>query len=399
MSKKQIHPVRRFGRCTASVLSLVVCTAASAYAQTAPAPASSPVATPSASPTPAPVPNSTWQTNVSGYSFKTTNPNATGAVDTPTGQDLNSRTDYSNIQATVTRNTGPFRFGATIGEYAFPVVGQALNPTFKTGTNSDLFSYVPVAYVQYLPNAAWTFTAGKLAALLGQESNFTYQNVNIERGLGWNTEPAFTRGVRAAYARGKFTGTLGYSDGYYSGRLDSLEGLLAWAASANTTMQFAFELPQSSVGPNPTAVIANKREANLMLTQQFGKMQLLPYLLWIDSPQNTKLGYNGDERAFAGVFIANYVFDGAWSLGARYESIANRSSTLDGGANADLVGFGPGSKATTFTITPAFKTGHTTLRAEYSTVNLGAFVPGLGFGTAGVASSQSRIGFELAAQF
>jgi len=312
---------------------------------------------------------------------------------------LNSRTDYANIQATVTRNTGAFRFGATIGEYAFPVVGQAINPTFRAGSNTDVFSYVPVAYVQYVPNAAWTVTAGKMAALLGQESNFTYQNVNIQRGLGWNAEPTFTRGVRASYVQGKFTGNLGYTDGFYSGRLNTLEGLVAWNASANTTVQVAWILPKSDALPNPTTGIANKREGDLMLTRQIGKLQLLPYLLWIDSPQNKSIGFNGDERAFAGVLIANYVFDSAWSVGARYESISNRSSALDPGANADLVGFGPGSTATTFTITPAFKTGHTTLRAEYSSVNLGTFTPGLGFGATGRNSSQSRLGFELGVQF
>ncbi|MBC5815244.1 MAG: outer membrane beta-barrel protein [Candidatus Eremiobacteraeota bacterium] len=369
------------------MLTCLLCAASPALAQTSP------------SPSPTPVPNITWQVNASGYSFKTNNPNATGALDTTTGADTGSRTDYSNIQASVTRNTGLFRFGTIIGEYAFPVVGQAINPTFKAGANTDLFSFVPVAYMQYVPNGAWTFTAGKMAALLGQESNFTYQNVNIQRGLGWNAEPAFTRGVRGAYTQGKFTGTLGYTDGYYSGRLNSLEGLLAWVASSNTTVQFAWIAPPNNSGPNPTAGIANKREADLMLTQQFGKLQLLPYLLWIDSPQNTSIGYNGDERAFAGVLIASYVFDNAWSVGARYESIVNRSSTLDLGANADLVGFGPGSKATTLTLTPAFKTGHTTIRAEYSNVNLGAFTPGLGFGNFGTTPSQSRVGLELGVQF
>lgn len=350
-------------------------------------------------PTPSPVPNITWQVNISGYSFKTTNPNATGALDTVTAQDLNSRTDYANIQATVTRNTGRFRFGATIGEYALPVVGQAINPTFRAGSNTDLFSYVPVAYVQYVPNAAWTLTAGKMAALLGQESNFTYQNVNIQRGLGWNAEPAFTRGVRVTHVQGKFTGNIGYTDGFYSGRGNTFEGLLAWGASSNTTVQFAWILPQSNALPNPTTGVANKREGDLMLTQQIGKLQLLPYLLWIESPQNKGIGFNGRERAFATVLIADYVFDSAWSVGARYESISNRSSVLDTSANADLVGFGPGSSATTFTITPAFKTGLTTLRAEYSSVNLGTFTRGLGFGATGTNSVQSRLGFELGVQF
>jgi hypothetical protein len=366
-----------------------------ARAQSSPSPSPSP--SPAASPTL--VPNITWQKNVSAYSFKSTNPNATGALDTIDGKDLGSRTDFSNIMLTVTRNTGLFRFGATIGEYAFPVVGQAINPTFRRGSNTDLFSYVPVAYVQYVPNGAWTFTAGKMPALLGQESNFTYQNVNIQRGLGWNAEPTFTRGVRGQYTQGKFTGTLGYTDGFYSGRFNAVEGLASWAASPNTTLQFAFVVPQTSTGPNPTTAIANKREGDLMLTQQFGRLTLSPYLLWIDSPQNASIGFTGDERAFAGVLIANYSFSSAWSLGARYESIANRSSSLDAGSNADLVGFGPGSMATTLTLTPTFRTGQATIRGEYSFVSLGKFTAGAGFGSMGLSNSQSRLGIEIGVQF
>ena len=375
-------------------------TPAAAQTQT-PAATPAPAASPSASPAPAaaPVPNITWQTNLSGYSLRTTNPNATGALDTASGADLVSRTDFSNLTVTVTRNTGLFRFGATVGAYALPVVGQAVNPTFRRASNTDLYSYVPVAYVQYVPNASWTLTAGKLPALLGQESNFTYQNVSIQRGLGWNAEPAFTRGFRAQYAQGKFTGTLGFTDGYYSGQLDTLEGLAGWAASGNTTVQFAFVLPPANVKPNPTAFIANKAEGDLMLTQQFGKLTLSPYLLWIDSPKNASLGFNGDERAFAAVMMANYSFNPSWSLGGRYESIANRSNVLDTGANADLVGYGAGSTASTFTLTPAFKSGHVMIRGEYSSVNLGTFAPGAGFGALGTTSSQTRLGLEAALQF
>lgn len=345
------------------------------------------------------MPNVTWQTNLSGYTFKTTNPNATGALDTATGADLGSRTDYSAILVSVTRNTGLFRFGATAGEYAFPVVGQALNPTFKAGSNTDLFSFVPIAYVQYVPNANWTLTAGKMATLLGQESGFTYQNVNVQRGLAWNQEPTIGRGIRATYTEGKFTGNLEYDDGYYSGRLNSWEGAAQWSASANTAVTAAFILPPARAVPNPTAGVANKREGLLMVTQHFGKLVLTPYLQWIDSPANASIGFNGDERAFAGVMIAGYTFSDAWSLGARYEALVNRSDPRDGAANADLVGFGPGSKATTLTVTPAFKTGHTTMRAEYSWVNLGTFTPGLGFGLNGTLASQSRLGLEIGVQF
>lgn len=346
---------------------------------------------------PAP-PAVTWQVNVSGYTFRTNNPNATGALDTVDGADTGSRTDYSNILAAVTRTTGRFRFSATVGAYAFPVVGQTLNPTFKAGANTDIYGIVPVAFVQFVPDSRWTFSAGKLPTLIGQENVFTFQNANVQRGLLWSTETTISRGIRATYAQGKFTGNLEFNDGFYSGRLNTLEGAAQWAASDATMATFAFVLPPANAGPNPTASIANKREGALMVTQHFGKLALTPYLQWIDSPANAALGF-AHERAFGAVMIADYTFGAAWSVGARFESLADRSAPSDPAANADLVGYGPGSKATTWTLTPAFRTANTTIRLELSSVALGAFSPGFGFGTGGMSGSQARYGLEVGTQF
>ncbi|MBV8197412.1 MAG: outer membrane beta-barrel protein [Candidatus Eremiobacteraeota bacterium] len=359
----------------------------------------SPGPSPTASPTPAPVPNVTWQTNVGYYTFETNGVNAVGALDAPTGVDQGGRADWSNIMVGVTRNTGVFRFGGTIGEYAFPVIGMALNPTFQQGANTSLYSFVPSAYVQVVPSSAWTFTLGKMATLLGQENGFTWQNVDVQRGLGWSMEPTFSRGVRATYALGKFTGDLEYNDGFYSGNHRALEGLAGWAPSANTNVQFAFILPEVNTPPNPTASVANKREYDLMVTQQFGKLQLTPYFLSVRSPGYASLGYRGDETAYAGVLIANYVFSPAWSFGMRYETVGNNSVSSDPSGNADLVGYGAGSRAQTITLTPEFKTGALSVRAEYSFVQLGAFIPGLGFGRTGNGNTQNRLGAELGVQF
>ena len=343
-------------------------------------------ASPSPSPSPTPMPAVSWQTNVSGYSLFSTSPSAT-------------RTDVSNLMVTLTRNTGVFRYGATVGAYAFPTVGRPLVSTFTTGANTDLFGYVPIAYIAYVPNASWTFSAGKQATLIGQESGFTWQNVTIERGLGWLIEPTVSRGIRASYTHAKFTGIAEYNDGFYSGHLSAFEGSFSWKASDVANYTIAFILPKSDTAGNPTTSIANQRIVAAMTTQTFGKLTLTPYLQWVDSPQALSLGYNGDERAFYAVMMGNYVFSPTWSLAARYERAQNRSATLDTGLNADLVGFGPGSDASTFTLTPALTLGHTMIRAEYANVHLGTFAPGLGFGSNGRDASQSRFGLELGFQW
>ena len=146
-----------------------------------------------------------------------------------------TETDLSNALLTFSKNTGQLQGSVTVGPYAFPVVGQTINPTTQQGANVSLYGYVPAYDLAYVPNGNVTVSAGQLATLLGQENGFTFQNFNIQRGLVWAAEPTFSRGVRVAYANGKISGDLEYDDGYYSGDSGrAVEGLAGWAPTANT---------------------------------------------------------------------------------------------------------------------------------------------------------------------
>lgn len=352
---------------------------------------------PSPAPTPAPPPALTIGGDFTFYAIHTTGVNALGAFDTDTGADLADRADLSNLLLNVNAVSGKLRASATIGEYAFPTLGAALNPDAQTSANVSLYSALPVAAVTYSFDSHLSIAAGKFAALLGQEAPFTFQNVNIQRGLGWAMEPTISRGVQAAYANGPWTLTLQENDAYYSGHNRAFEGLIGYAPSAKTTLQFAAIVPGANVPPNSTVAVGNKAEYDLMLTQVLGKLQLSPYFLWINSPASPTLGYSKSASATAGVVIATWSFSTPWSIALRYETVRNNSSTADTNPNADLIGYGPGSSARTFTVTPAihFSGSSAVLRLEFSNVSLSSFGPGLGFGTSGLGASQSRAGFEL----
>jgi hypothetical protein len=325
----------------------------------------------SATPSPKPSPAVTLTAVVGGYTFAT-------------GQSP-GHSDLSNALVTIARTEGAFRYSVTAGAYAFPVVGTPLVSTFAAGANVNLFGYVPIAFVKWVPNSQLTLTAGKIATLLGQENGFTFQNINIQRGLAWNAEPTISRGIRATYTPGKLTANLEYNDGYYSASHRAIEGLVGWQSDPNTNVSFAFITPDRNTPPNLTASVANKAEYDLMIAKQFGKLQILPYFLWIDSPASASNGYASNETAFAQAFLANYAFGGSWSIAARFEALENYSSPTDTNANADLIGFGPGSNAVTYTLTPQYKAGSLTARAEYSLVNATGF-------------TQKRLGFELNVQ-
>jgi len=362
-----------------------------------PGPSAASSAAPSASPAPTATPTPVLQIGaaLSFGTFGTTGRNAVGALDTATGLDQADRTDLTNALISPTLNFGDVHASATIGYYNFPTVGYALNPIDQNGANTTLFSPIPLYNLSYTPNSHLSFFGGKVLTQLGQESMFTYQNFNIQRGFGWAIEPLVSRGVRGVYANGQWTLQLEDNDGYYGGGTSSaFEGSLGFAPTSTQTLSFAVILPKTDSPPNPTASVSNKREEDLMYAGTFGKFVVTPYLLWVQSPEVDSRGY-GAEGAFVGSLLGTYNFTPRYSLGFRYESIKNSSTTTDASANADLIGYGPGSGATSLTLTPTFKSGMTLLRFEWSSVDVTNVTPGFGFDASGTGAHQSRYALEL----
>jgi hypothetical protein len=349
--------------------------AASLDASPSPAASSTPAPSPTSSATP--TPKYSFDGAFSGYAA-TTNPGAMGFA------------NVSNAMLTLTKNTGTIRGTVTVGAYSFPTVGLPLVSATAPGANTNLYGWVPTYSLSYVPNSNVTLSAGQLPSLMGQESGFTWQDINIQRGLVWTAETTFSRGLRLAYVNGKISGTLGYDDGYYSGNSGrALEGLFGWAPTANTNWQFGFTLPGANTPGNVTASVANKREYDFMLTQQYGKLQLLPYVLLVESPASEVRGYTQAESATGLALLANWAFSSAYGLAVRVESFDNASATTDTSLNADLVGFGPGSGATTWTITPTWRPGPFFVRVDFSNVAL----------RNATVSNQTRILGEVGVQF
>lgn len=272
---------------------------------------------------------------------------------------------------------------ATVGAYAFPTVGFPLSNGAPTAGDS-LYGPVPVAAVTYKLSSHLDMAVGKFGALLGQESPFTYQNLNIQRGVGWEMEPTISRGFRAAYVNGAWNASFEVNDAYYSGSHRAVEWLIGWSPSEKTTLQFAAIIPGSRVPGNATTAIGNKAEYDIMYSRRIGKLSLQPYLLLVHSPSSQVLHYTRAEDAAAQALLGSWRFSHRLSAAFRYERAWNWSSLHDVSPNADLVGFGPGRSVVTETFTPAYRTkSGITLRLEYSrATSAGGF-------------SQTRTGFEL----
>jgi len=370
-----------------------------------PRPSATPAPVATASPSPAPSSTSltlgplTIDGVFSAFTMFTSGVNATGALDTTTGVDTNNLTDISNAFLIVNKASGTFRYGFAAGAYNIPVVGFALNKTTQDGANTSLYGALPSVYIEYAPTGSFNLQAGKLATMTGQESTYTYENMNIQRGIIWNMEPAVSRGLRGTITGSKFNGALEVNDGFYSGNRLGFEGQITNTPSASTTVEVVFMLPNASAPANTTASIANKQLIDPMLTYTTGKWQFLPYLLFVNAPKSAALGYTNDEHAFGAAFMSTYALSSTWSLPLRVEYGKNGSAPGDTSLNANLLGYGPGSGAWTYTLTPTYRHGVFFARAEASDANVTNFTPGIAFGTSGTQSNQFRTGLEAGLQF
>jgi hypothetical protein len=358
-----------------------------AYADTAASPSPSPA------PTPSPI---VLHAVFSATGAYTSGVNAIGSFDTPTGADRSSRFNVSNALAILTKSAGILQFALQAGAYSLPTIGIAGNKTIQTNANTDLFGPVPLAYAEYVPNGNFNVSAGILASLTGAESTFTYLNWNVQRGAVWNVENAVSRGVRASWTSSKAVVTLGANDGFYSGKYGAAEAAVNLTLDPSDSLLFVWLKPNVRTPGNPTTSVANKELLNLVYTRTHGNLQIAPYVLWARSPSTPSLGYTNSESAFGAALLANLTFAPKFSTAFRIESLHNGSSPGDTSANADLIGYGPGSGISTWTVTPAWNLGHGAyFRVDFSHAHVTGAAPSLAFNKDGNSPNQSRVVLEL----
>ena len=283
-------------------------------AASTPPPAAAPATPPAPTPPPYPSMGATLSNNANSASFDagpfgklTVNGvfSGTAYVQDNPGFDLDGRkntdasADFTNAMVTVQKSDGQFQFVIQAGAYSFPTVGTSY--TKASRTTKDLFGVVPVAYAKWVPNSWFSLQVGVLPTLIGAELPFTYQNMNIERGLLWNQEPIVSRGVQANVTHGPWAFSLSINDGWYSSEWTTISGLVTYtfknsdtltvAGSGNTSDNFktCFNFPfclsgniiPGANGPIGTAVpFGGQGEGqiyNLIYTHTQGKWTITPY--------------------------------------------------------------------------------------------------------------------------
>ena len=297
--------------------------------------------------------------------------------------DKKSRFDLSNAQIEVQKTDGVFQFYVQAGVYSTPSLGV---PYFKATDLPDLsYKVVPVAYIKLQPNANFNVMVGKLPTLIGAEYTFTFQNMNVARGLLWNQEPAISRGVQANITNGPWAISLAVTDGYYSNRFTTGSTLVAYTVGKEDTLAFAgsVQFDKTSKSTFTTAPAFNDSNIfNLIWTHTEGNWEVMPYLQYIHSPKDVSVGLPTSGSSFGGAVLAKYNFTPTLSLAGRAEYVTSSGGTA--------LLFGPKSKAMSLTITPTWQVKTFFIRGELSYTKLDNAPAGAAFGPAGTDDSQTR---------
>jgi hypothetical protein len=309
--------------------------------------------------------------------------------------DKSSNIDLSNGSVFLQKVDGWWQFFVQAGGYSLPVVGAAYAPNDSSHAINNYFSAVPMAFLKLVPTDNIFIEAGKLPGLIGAESTFTFENMNIERGLLWNSEPAISRGVEIGYTLGPVAFSASLNDGYYYNRYNWLTGSAAWTINPTNTLTFAAggNIGHTSYQETPyaTPVQANNSQLfNIIYTYNNAPWTITPYVQLQVVPKNTNLAAYSvykETTAYAGALLVTYAFDSNFSIGGRVEYLSTEGNASDGAAN---LLYGPGSKALSLTLTPTYQYNRFFVRGEVSWVDATSTTAGDAFGTSGTATDQVR---------
>lgn len=301
--------------------------------------------------------------------------------------DNDGQATLSNGQIFIQKADGPFQYFIQAGAYTMPSLATAFLSADKTVSN--FYGPVPVVFGKVQAGKTTQFLFGSLPTLMGAESTFTFQNMNIERGLLWNQENAVNRGVQVNQTLGKYlTASFSWNDGYYSNRYSWLSGTLTYTKGPHSLIFAGMgNLSQTAYQTAATPVQNNSTMYAVIYTYTKGAWIVQPYYQYSNVPTNPAVGVVKGASTNGGALLVSRAFKHGFSIPARVEYIATSGSSADQAVN---LLFGPGSNGTSFTATPTFQYGGLFFRGDVSYTHAGSYTPGTAFGGTGTNADQVR---------
>ncbi len=296
----------------------------------------------------------------------------------PVPGDFDAQVDASNAELIVQKADGPIQYYLQVGGYSLPSLGA---PYINLGhAVNALYGPLPVAYLKLAPTDSFSIMAGNLPTLFGAEYTFTFENMNIERGLLWNQENAITRGVQLNYSHGSLSGSLSWNNGFYSHSYTWVDGSLAYAINSANTLSFVGGGQVGFAKSNNFAtplLLNNSQIYNVIYEYNSSPWIFEPYFQLTLVPHNPGLGvFKTTSTTGGGILMSYALLDNLFLVG-RGEFIGTNGNLHDGAAN---LLYGPGSQAWSFTVTPTYQYKQFFVRPEFSYVQAINYASGFVFG-------------------
>jgi hypothetical protein len=301
--------------------------------------------------------------------------------------DSDGQATLSNGQIFIQKADGKVQYFIEAGAYTLPSLGTPFLSADKTVSN--FYGPVPVAFAKVQAGKTTQFLIGALPTLMGAEYTFTFQNMNIERGLLWNQENAVNRGIQVNQTLGKYlTASFSWNDGYYSNRYSWLSGSLTYTKGPHSLIFAGMgNLSQTAYQTAATPVQNNSTMYALIYTYTKGAWIVQPYYQYSNVPTNPAVGVVKGASTNGGALLVSRAFKHGFSLPARVEYIATSGNAAEQSVN---LLYGPGSNGTSLTATPTFQYGGLFFRGDVSWTHAGSFTPGTVFGGTGTNADQVR---------
>ena len=303
--------------------------------------------------------------------------------------DKSTHWDVSNAQIFIQKTDGWFQFYLQGGAYNLPDLGVPFIKT--TDTLTDFYGPFPQGYLK-LVKGNFNVEVGALPTEIGGEYTFSFENMNIERGILWNQENAVNRGIQLSDTFKKLTLSVTWNDGFYSNVYNWLWGTASYAFNSSNTLSF---VGGGNAGQTTSTSLAtpflqnNGAIYNVLYTFSHESWVITPYFQYTHVPAKPSIGIPESGSTTGGALLLTYNFKHGISMAVRPEYITSSGSATDPLA-LNLLGYGVGSNAFAFTVTPTYKKDGFFLRGELSVVDARDATPGLVFGSAGLNTKQTR---------
>ncbi len=297
----------------------------------------------------------------------------------------------SNGQIFIQKTDGWFQFYVQTGAYNLLSLGAPFLSTNKTVSN--LYGPLPVAFAKLQAGKNTSIQIGSLPTLIGAEYTFSFENMNVVRGLLWNQETAISRGVQVNQTMGKFAASFSWNDGFYSNRYSWLSGSLAYTNGAHALSFVAGgNAGHTAFQTYATPVQNNSSIYNVIYTFTKGPWIVQPYYQYTNVPTDKKIGIPQGASTSGGAILLSRALGNGFSLAGRWEYISTSGTAAQ---NAVNLLYGPGSAGTSLTGTPTYQKGGFFVRCDLAWVHASSFTKGDVFGPKGLSDSQFRAVAEM----